>query len=219
MKKIALALVAAGLSTAAAAGPQDYNYLEGGVSIGFGEANDETKTLSVEGNQRMGNIFFDGALSYIDADGDKGFALGFAGGLALDIAGGEVAVAAGGIHLEPDEGDSSTYPVVSARYTLAGENNRYYDLEYTHILVDDEDGEDENALVLSVEGGDRNTWRYEASFTRFIEEEINGIGVDFIFPLTPQDSGEFVLGATKAWADDSNADSYTLQFGYRLNLD
>lgn len=220
MKKIALALVAAGFSTAAAAGPLDYNHVTGVVNLGFGDANDETDTLATEGNFRLDSgLFFGGSLNYTDANGATTINGSAEAGIALSVLKGELALAASADYTDPETGDSDTNPTVRAQYTYSCENGRHYEVEYTHTILDENGVDDDNALILSVEGGDRNTWRYEAAFTREIEAETNGIGVNFVFPLAPQDQGEIVVGASNTWADDSNQDGYELQFGYRWNLD
>lgn len=227
MKKFALALAATSLSTATLAGPLDYNHATATLDINSSESVDSEQVIGAEGNMRLdGGLFFGGATSYFlvennDGSGNDHYTVAGEAGYALSLGDNQELAAAVGVFYADftDANTDLTDYTTRIQYTYSCDNGRHYEAEYSYNFAEDDARIDTDALRLSVEGGDRNSWRYDVGFTRQIENEANAVDVSFILPLTPQDQGEIVLGMEYSEADNSDVEGHNFTVGYRWNLD
>lgn len=226
MKKFALALAAAGLSTGVMAGPLDYDYLEASVQVDDKEALDSQQILGVVGNKRFGALFVGGQASYFLSEGNNGeqldhYTADAEVGLALGLGESqEIAAAVGYFYADFTDIDQEI-DLIEARlqYTYSCDEGRHYEAEYFYVQDADDSDDNTDAVRLSVEGGDRNTWRYDIGLSRNLDTDVNAIDGKVIFPLTPQDQGELVIGLDFTGDDDNTLADYGYSVGYRWNLD
>lgn len=227
MKKFALVLAAAGLSSTAFAGDLDYNYVTGTLDVNNSEALDSEQIFGVKANKRYDNGLFVGGhgtyflteglngedLNHYTVDAEVGYAY------AIDEQH-EIAGALQYFYADFTDIDREIKRYEGrVHYTYNCETGRQYEAEYIYQQDADDSDNTNDALRLSVEGGDRNTWRYDVGYTRSLEAEANGFDASLIFPLAPQDQGEIVIGMSYSKTDDTNVEAHNYTVGYRWNLD
>lgn len=227
MKKIALALAAASLSTVAAAGSLDYNHASATVEINNRDNVYSEQIFAGEGNMRFDSgLFVGGAASYFlvennDGSGNDHYTAAGEVGYSMNLSEKhEVAAAVGLSYVDftDTNTDQSDY-TTRLQYTHHCDTGRQLEAEYIYNIAADSNRSDNDALRLSIEGGDRNSWRYDVGYTRQIENEANGLDVSFYIPLTPQDQGEIIVGMNISKTDDTNVSAHNFTVGYRWNLD
>lgn len=231
MKKIALALAGLSLSSAALADSLDYNHMTGSLAITSADNVDSQRGLSFEGNQRLNSgLFFGGSADYnmienLNGSDNDSFGAAAEVGIAmgLDLIGlsesHELAAAIGISYSDfTDANTDQTDYSTRLKYSYNCDNGRQYSAEYSHDFAKESTRNDNDSLRVGVEGGNRNSWRYDVGYTRDIENEANNFDASFIVPLAPQDQGEIVVGMTYG-KTDSNIKSNGFNVGYRWNLD
>ena len=227
MKKLALAIAATGLSTGVIAGPLDYNYITGSVDINDRDTVDSEVIVGVEGNKRFGaGLFVGGHATYFFTEGTNGeeldhYTVDGEVGYALQIGDQhEVAGALGYFYADFTDVELEIERYEGRlQYSYNCDTGRVYEAEYLYQQDADDSDIDADSVRISVEGGDRNTWRYDVGYTRGLEAETNGLDAEVIFPLTPQDQGELVIGMEYTNADDTDVEGHNFTVGYRWNLD
>lgn len=227
MKKVAIAIATLGLSSTAFAGQLDYNHVTGSLSVNSADNRDSDIIFGAAANMRQDSgLFFGGSVSNFFAETASGssndhFTLAAEVGFAHTLS--EQHEVAGGIGISyVDLYDAnSDYADYTPRlqYTYSCSEGRQYEVEYNYNIAEDANRADTDALRFSVEGGNRNGYRYDLGFTRALETEVNALDASVIFPLAPQDQGEIVIGLGYSTADNTNVSSYDFNLGYRWNLD